>query len=216
MAPVFFTHAHLAVPQLNAGLQVQQVGAQSGHGGAAAALYHIVQTVQYKAGFHLFGVFVQGRHHIVQILHGTAQLQSLQNQQALAAAQVPGVNHPHIGEILGGDKGVLVAGREAGAQVDVNVALAAVRVFPEQLLINRNASGGGGAQTAAVGYVPENIRWGNGHIVQVFPVLLHHNQGHQIDIVLFQQLPGQVAGAVGSDFDVHWAGPFHIGYKTGK
>ena len=216
MAPVFFAHAHFPVPQLDAGLQVQQVGAQRGHGGAAAALYHIVQTVQHKAGFHLFGVLVQSRHHIVQILHGTAQLQSLQNHQTLAAAQVPGVNYPHIWEILGGNKGILVAGGEAGTQADVDVAVAAVRVFPEQLLIDGNTSGGGGAETAAVGNVPENFRRGDGHIVQVLLVLLHHNQGNQINMVLFQQLPGQVAGAVGSDFDVHWTDPFHIGYKTGK
>ncbi len=52
---VFLRHAHFAVPHLDAGPQLQQIGAQQGHGGAAAALFHVIELFQNEAGVHTCG-----------------------------------------------------------------------------------------------------------------------------------------------------------------
>ena len=51
VAPVFFGHGHFAVDYLHTGVELQEVRAQGGDGGTAAALFHVVQPVQDKAGF---------------------------------------------------------------------------------------------------------------------------------------------------------------------
>ena len=55
LAAILLHNAHLAVTDFDAGLQVQQVCAQSSCGRAAAALNQVIQLVNQEACFHLCG-----------------------------------------------------------------------------------------------------------------------------------------------------------------
>ena len=72
LAAVHFAHAHAAVVvgmHLDAGLDMQHVGAQAGDGRAAAAGVHEFQRIQQKAGLHLGH---QLRHFLINALGGHA------------------------------------------------------------------------------------------------------------------------------------------------
>ena len=164
-APVLFAYPHFALFQLNAGLQVEKIRAQGCHHRAAAALDHIVQPVQYEAGFHLPGVFLQLGGNFLQALGSFCQTAGLQDHKAVARTQVPGIYHPDVVEALGGDGGILVTGGEAGAQADVNHAVVVLGVLGKQLLINGNASGSGGAEISAGIHMGEDVVGGDGYVV---------------------------------------------------
>ena len=59
LAPVFFLHAHGPAAHFDAGLDAQQIGSQRGGRGAAAALLHVIQPIQHKAGLHPTPHFLQ-------------------------------------------------------------------------------------------------------------------------------------------------------------
>ena len=83
----------------------------------------------------------------------------------MARTQVPGIYHPDVVEALGGDRGILITGGEAGAQADVNHAVVVLGVLGKQLLINGNASGSGGAEISAGIHMGEDVVGGDGHVV---------------------------------------------------
>jgi hypothetical protein len=49
----------------------------------------------------------------------------------------------------------------------------------------------------------ENVSSGNGNTVTVFLIILNNDQGNHSNIVLCNLSGGQIAGAVGNDFDIH-------------
>ena len=122
-AAVFLANAHLAVADLNAGLQVQQIGTESRGGGAAAALDQVIQLVDQEAGLDLGGKCIQLCLKCIQIRCGLRQTAGLQNNQALTGGQILGVNSTDVVKLLSCKAGILVGGREAGSEIDVDNAV---------------------------------------------------------------------------------------------
>ena len=215
VAPVLLHHGHFAVLYLDAGLQVQQVGPQGCGGGAAAALYQVVQLVHQEAGLHTGGkpaqVFRQG----IQRLGSLGQLHGLQHHQALAGGEILGVDAADIVKFPGGETGVLVAGGKAGADADVDNAVIAVRILGKGILVEAHAAGCGGAQAAAGSHMGENIGRGDGDTVVEFLLVFHNDEGDQGNVMLLQQLRRQVTGAVGNYFDVHSVTPYWL-WRRGR
>ena len=110
IAAVLLHDAHLAVLDLNAGLQIQQIGAQSGGRRAAAAFYHILQTVQKEAGLNFFSESLNLLVKLIQTAAFLAELAGVKDNETLTGGEVLGINDPNIGKIVGCDASVLIAG----------------------------------------------------------------------------------------------------------
>ena len=210
IAPVFLHNTHLAVFDLDAGLQVQQICAQSSCGGAAAALDQIIQLVDEEAGLHLGGERIQFSFQGVQIGGLLSQTAGLQNDQTLTGGQILGVDGTNIVEFFGSEAGILIRRGEAGAQIDMDNAVIFRCEGCEEVLIFTDAHGGGAAQVTAGGNMGKNIRGGDGLGVQIGNVILDNGQGDGADAELIQDLLGKVTGAVGKNLDSHSKTPFYI------
>ena len=83
-AAVFLINAELAVTHLQRGFELQEIRAQSREVGAAAALGHISQRIQYEAGLHLSGEGAQMLRDLRGAHAAVAALRPLDGQQAHA------------------------------------------------------------------------------------------------------------------------------------
>ena len=116
ISPVFLGNTHLAVLDLDAGFQIQQIGAQSGGGRATAALNQIVQLIYQEACFYFFGKGAQIVGKSVQVSCGFCQLTGLQYNQTLTGGQILGIDDMNVGEIFCGKGSALEAGGKTGTK----------------------------------------------------------------------------------------------------
>ena len=171
LTAILLHNAHLAVTNFNAGLQVQQVCAQSGCGRAAATLDQVIQLVNQEACFHLGGEGLQLLCQGVQVGSGLGQFAGFQNNQTLASGQVTGVDDPDVGVIRCGQTCVLVAGGEFRADVDVDDTVIVGSELCENIFVFTDAVGCSGAQSAAGGNMGKNFSGGDGNAVFELQVL---------------------------------------------
>ena len=87
-------------------------------------------------------------------------------------------------------------------------AVILLSILAELLLVVAGVACGGGAQIAARRHMSEDIGRCDSHIVLKILTILDNGQREGGDVVLLQQMLRQVAGAVGSDLDVHIYFPF--------
>ena len=203
IAAVFLNNRHLAVLYLDAGLQTEQICAQSGNRGAATALNHILQSVKQEAGFYLGNDLLQLFDDLVQRFTCLGQLAGAQDNKALAGGQIPGVDNTDIIKFLSGQTGVLVAGREAGADVNVNDTVVLACIAAENIGIFLDIQRGSGAETATACHMGENVCSRNIDTITKILTILDNSQGHNRNVILFYQFLRKIAGAVRNDFDFH-------------
>ena len=202
-APVFLHHLHLAVDDLNAGLQVQQIGAQGHDRGATAALDHVVQPAQQEAGLHPGGKGLELPPHGLGVRAGLCQAAGLQDHQTVARGQVPGIHHIDIGETLSRQASVLVAGGHIGADGDMEHGVIAGSETGEQVRVFANAHRRRGAQGSAAVHMGEDILRRNVDAVVIGAGAHADGKGCDGNIIFLDKGWGQVAGAVGTDLDFH-------------
>ena len=182
-------------------MELQQAGTQGRGGGAATALFHVIQPVQHKAGLHPGNHLLQHRQDLRHRLPGLRGLCGGQHQHPMAHRQVGGVHHIHAVHLLRRQAGVLVAAGKAHADVQVDDRVILLHQTAEQLLIVRHIDGVGGGDLAAGVHMGGDVPGADVHPVLVqLPRLDDPQRGHG-DIVSLQQLPRQVAGGVGGDLN---------------
>ena len=96
VAPVLLDYAHLTTLDLNAGLQIQQVCAQSRGRGAAATLDHIFQSVQQKTGFHPLCIGLDIGLKLLQALAVMRLLAGIDNHVSLAGGEILRIHDHNI------------------------------------------------------------------------------------------------------------------------
>ena len=104
----------------------------------------------------------------------------LADNVAVARGQVPGVHHIDVGKLRSRHAGVLVAGGEIGADVDVDNRITFRKEPGEQLLIVAYIIGGGGAQVAPGGNVVEDVLGMDVHPVPEGFAALHGVEGQKL------------------------------------
>ena len=198
-APVLLADHQLAVPYLKAGLQLQHIGAQRRHAAAPAALPHILQRVQHKAGVaegrqtaQLPGD-IRRRHALIP------ELGALQCQQAAAGGELAAVHHMNLAQLrqlLRRQQGVLAGAGQLRADVDVDDVVPLLQnggeEAPEILRADRRGLG----QGAVLAVAGIEIRRGIAPVVGEGLLAAADGQRHGADLKPLQKLGRQVAGAV--------------------
>ena len=184
VATVFLANGHLSVLDFDAGLQIQQVGAQCGCGGAAAAFDQIVQFFYQEACLHLFSVGVQRLDNSLHVGSRPSQTAGFQNHQALAGGEVLGIDAVDIVEFFRSQTGILVAGGEAGTQVDVDNGIVCLGMGTEHIFVFTDADGCCGTQVTTGGNMIEDFGGGDGDAVLELVIALDNSEGDQGDVML--------------------------------
>ena len=203
-APVLLAHAHLAVLHLDAGPQGQHIGAQSRHAGAAAALTEIAQLLHHEADVQQLTPLV---HPLLDLLGGQlallGQLRRLQHQQSDAGGEIAGVHGVDIAHLRRRDAGVLIAGGHLAGDVEVHHRVGALQLLAEELHIVVHRHRRRGAHAAALLYMGVDLVGGDVHAIHQGFAVPDDVQGRDADVIVRDQLGGQVAGAVCGNFYIH-------------
>ena len=87
----------------------------------------------------------------------------------------------------------------------------------KKIRILHQIGGGGFGHFAAVLHMGKYIGGADAYTVQI-ALLAHENMhGHERNVPLLQQRPGQITGAVSGDLNVQWGSPlFRPGRRRGK
>ena len=203
-AAILFPHAHLAVPDLDAGLELQQIGPQHRRRRAPAALLEVLELFENKAGVHPAGHGPERLDDLPGRNPGLGQLRGPEHHQAVAGGEIAAVHHIDVVELLSGQHRVLIAGGKLCADVDVDHRVIVPGVPGEDGLIARGVDRRRHRQAAALGHVGIDVLGLNVHAVVVVPAVHGHRQRHQLDLIPLALFPAQIAGGVGCDFDIHY------------
>ena len=209
----FFTNDHFVINHFNAGLELQQVRAQTDDGRAASAFNHIIQPVKQETRIHTGRQLIERGTQLIQICRRLCQLAGLQNHVSLPGRKVAGVDHAHIGQALGRNAGILVRSGKAGADVYMNNAVILFGQCLKPLPVGSDGYRRRAAQGAARCNMGKNICRLNGHAVQKALISLVDEQRKYFNVILPDQFGRKVAGAVGSNFDSHLVRPSFLDSK---
>ena len=198
-AAEFFIDHQLAALHLQTGLEVEQVRAQRGHGGAAPALPHKLQRVQNKAGVHLLRQALQVRGDIGGAHPLVAALRALNGQQADAGGEHPAVHHIHPLQLLTYDPGVIEGAGKLGADVQMDDLIALGKNGGEKVLNLLKAGGGGFGKGAVLPVTPVHIGRREVGAVQKAFVAQKDGERQNFYIKTGKQLRRQITGAVCGD-----------------
>ena len=202
-AAELLAHHHLAAGDLDAGPQLQQVRAQHGHHGAAPALVQVVQPVDDEGGVHLVDEAVDVLEDSLRVaLAALDEVHRLAEQERDAAGQVAAVHAIHR-QPLRRPQGVLVAGGEVGAEVEVDDSVGVLEQFLELAPVGLRVHRRGLGQVAARVHMAEDVVRDDVRAVGVVPAAHGHGEGDDGDAVSADVVRGQVAGAVRRDANFH-------------
>ena len=211
VAPVLAPHGHGSVAaHHDLGPQLQQVRPQSRHAGAAAALVEIFQGLQHEA-------HVQTGAHLLQLIGNIPGLHALgshlrgcHGQLAAAGGEIQAVHREHIVHPLGGDAGILIAGRELIGDIDMDDVVTLARPAAEAVLVGPHGNGAGLGQGAGLLCVVVQLPGGHIHPVVADPVPQGHFQRQHLQVEALVELRRQVAGGIAGDLDFsHEKSPSH-------
>ena len=210
--PIFLSYLHFPIYHFDAGAQVQEVGAQSHHAGAAAALFHIIQPTEDETGVHLGGEIVKLGHNILDIHAGFRQFSSPQHHVAVAGREVAGIHYIYIVKFLRCQNGVLITGGKLRADIDMDDRVIFLAERSEAVAVIGKIKSRCGADITAGIYMGIDIVGGDFHAVPQELITHGNAQGEQLDIMLLQLLCRQVAGAVRCNLNIHILHPFIYGW----
>ena len=108
-ASVFFCHAHFAVLHLDAGAQLQKIRAQQRHRRAAAALLHIVQPVEDKAGIHARSQLIQLPDDFLRRHTALCHPYGPENHQPVTGGKIARIDNVDVVKLLRGKTSILIA-----------------------------------------------------------------------------------------------------------
>lgn len=202
-AAILFAWGHLAVLHLDAGLQLQQIAAESAEGRAPPALVQIVQPVNNKAGLHPGSQVRAGPLNFLRRMSGRRQLRAVEHQEPLARGQVPGIHHIYVADVRRRHAGVLIRAGKVAADAEVHDAVPLLVPGPELPDIVEHVDGAGPGQLAAGVHIVINGLRRDLHAVMPHLIAAVHRQGRDGNVVPFDQLRRQVAGAVRNDLYLH-------------
>ena len=126
----------------------------------------------------------------------------------MAGGEVARVDHAHLRELGRRDVGILITGGEARAERDVNDRIVFLQRLAEQILINTHGNRRRAAKLAAGGNVCENFRRLNVDPVLIALAAHVDKQRGDLNPILCNLFGRKIAGAVGSDLDLHKKAPF--------
>ena len=206
-AAVLFNDFDLAIDDAEAGLDAQDVGAKGQYARAAAALGHVVQLVEHEAQLDALREVLQPHTDVLGVEAVGGPLGRAEDEIALPGADVLAVHDEDVLELLGGEAGVLVAGRKLAADGNVDDGVVLLGEGLEEIGIFHKVCGGGFGQFAAVLDVGKHVGGADGDAVQIAFLAHEDVHGHERKVPLLQKSRAQVAGAVGGDLDVQRGSP---------
>ena len=182
-------------------MELEEVGTQGRDGGAAPALFHIIQPVQDEAGLHPVDHLLHQVQDLTDGFAGLRRLRRSQHQHPVAHRQVGRVHYVDLRHFLRRQLGVLMTAGKLHADVDVDDRVIPFGHPAEHVFIIGDIDGVGGGDLAAGVHMGGDVPGADVHPVLVqLPRLDDPQRGHG-DIVSLQQLPRQVAGGVGGDLN---------------
>ena len=200
-APVFFADLHPAIDYLDAGFYLQHSGTEHFQAGTTPAPMQVIQTVNDKAGVHFGDQFLQTAADIPRLCSVLGQTGRLIDDMAASGGEVARVDHMDIRIIHRRQNGVLIAGRKARADADMDHGLISRRKALKKAFIFIGVDGGGLAGFLLDLDIPEDIRRRDVHPVPERFVIDQNVKGHQRDIHAAQNSGGKITSAVRSYFD---------------
>ena len=203
LAAVLVTDAHLAVLDLDARLEVQEVGAHGHERRAAAAALEILQRVDHEADIELLALFLQRRCDVGRVHALLGHLGRVEHQVADAGREVARVHGVDVRKLLRRDAGVLVAGGHVARDREVDHGVIFLPARGEVRQIVRHVHRRGLAELARrLCIFVELLRV---HVDAVTQGLLAADdvQRRNADVVALDQLRREIARAVGRNFDLH-------------
>lgn len=134
----------------------------------------------------------------------------------MAHREVGGIHHMDVVKLLRRQARVLVAAGKSDADVEVNHRVVSGGLPGEERLIVPDAHGVGGGDVTAGIHMGGNVRGGDVLTVPEELTAFDDTQRNDGNMVLLQQLRGQITGAVRGNFDHRgFSFPFHMGRMAG-
>ena len=215
LAAVLFPHGHPAVPHEDAWLEVEQVGAQRRHGGAAAALVQKLQTVDHERGIHIRHQPDALQCDLRRTLALLGHFSRVDHQQSAARAEVARVDHEDVVKVLRSKAGVVERGGKLRADGKENDGIALLRVLPEKAQKLGDVDRGGLGQLPGLCIVAIDAVRIDIHAVGIGLLAQRDTQRNDFDMITLDQLRRKVRRAVACDQDFFAHGSFlpRMNYK---
>ena len=199
-AAVLFVHAELPVLHLQGRLQAQKIGPQRADAGAASALPHVFQRVQDEAGLDLFGQITQVLGDVSGGHPPVAAGCPLDGQQADAGGEHTGVHDLNPAQLRRRHARGIVGVGEFGADVQMDHRVSLLRKRGEEVDKLLHSHGRGLRQRAVLAVAGIHVQRREALTVLEGILTQRDGQRNHMNIVALQQIPGQVAGAVGGNY----------------
>ena len=196
VAAVLLAHLHLAVNDLDAGLELEQIGAQCCDAGAATALVQIFELIDDEAGVDFLDCSLQLIQDFFDSPAFCCQFAGANDEVTVTAGEIARVEDIYIIYFLCSENGVLVGGRKVTADGKVDHCVVFRTQLGECVQILADVAGGGEAQlTGALIILEYIVGLHIDLITQRFAVHIDIKR-HDIHTVTLCQLSGEITGTL--------------------